>query len=310
MKMNTRVPLYVLLVLFIALMLTSGAANSQSRNPQIPNELQGNVFTYQGRLTSDNNQVNVNCDFLFSLWDAESGPLQVGDTLAKTILVKNGLFTANLDFGSGAFDGETRWLEISVRCPTGIGSYTTIGRQVITAAPYASYSLKANHALDADYALNSDMLDGHHASDFLLPNETISDTLSVSAAAFSPGDNSCVFTNTGMELFASGIGRCGAYNAGLQIPDGVTITKLIFHWKDGSNLDAVAFLRGNNFNGGQPLELASVYTNGNGNVVSNSSINTSILVDNSQYSYFLRLDVPDENIYAYGIQIEYEYTSP
>src|SRR5205085_3757006 len=52
--------------------------------------------------------------------------------------VSNGLFTAALDFGSTAFWGAGRWLEIAVR-PAGNGSYTTLApRQALTATPYAS----------------------------------------------------------------------------------------------------------------------------------------------------------------------------
>jgi hypothetical protein len=44
----------------------------------------------------------------------------------------------DLDFGSGVFNGEARWLEISVQCPTGSGDYTTLTpRQALTPAPYA-----------------------------------------------------------------------------------------------------------------------------------------------------------------------------
>jgi hypothetical protein len=51
--------------------------------------------------------------------------------------VSNGLFTTNLDFGTSAFQGDARWLQIAVR-QSGGGSYTTLSpRQALTAAPYA-----------------------------------------------------------------------------------------------------------------------------------------------------------------------------
>ncbi|MFQ3683128.1 tail fiber domain-containing protein [Roseiflexus sp.] len=99
----------------------------------------GSAFTYQGRLTSGGSAVSGNCDFQFSLWDAVSGGTQIGATQTPTnVPVSNGLFTVQLDFGSGAFNGTARWLEIAVRCPAGSGSYTPLApRQALTPAPYA-----------------------------------------------------------------------------------------------------------------------------------------------------------------------------
>jgi hypothetical protein len=43
-----------------------------------------------------------------------------------------------LDFGSGAFAGEARWLQTAVRCPAGGGEYTTLApRQALNPVPYA-----------------------------------------------------------------------------------------------------------------------------------------------------------------------------
>jgi len=99
----------------------------------------GTAFTYQGRLIKDGSPVNASCDFQFSLWDAVSGGTQVGTTQTKTVSVSNGLFTVtDLDFGAGAFQGDARWLQIAVRCPTGSGNYTPLDpRQALTPAPYA-----------------------------------------------------------------------------------------------------------------------------------------------------------------------------
>lgn len=48
------------------------------------------------------------------------------------------MFTVNLDFGVGSFDGNNRWLEVSVRTPPGVGNYTTLApRHKLTATPYA-----------------------------------------------------------------------------------------------------------------------------------------------------------------------------
>jgi len=51
--------------------------------------------------------------------------------------VANGLFTAPLDFGAGAFDGDARWLQI------GVEGNTLTPRQKLTATPYALFALAA-----------------------------------------------------------------------------------------------------------------------------------------------------------------------
>jgi hypothetical protein len=104
---------------------------------------QGTAFTYQGRLDRDGGPYTGSCDFQFSLWDAASEGSQFGETIEKTGLnVNNGLFTTQLDFGTGAFSGDARWLKISVQCP-GDADFTTFPRQALTGTPYAFYALSA-----------------------------------------------------------------------------------------------------------------------------------------------------------------------
>jgi hypothetical protein len=51
--------------------------------------------------------------------------------------VTNGLFTAQIDFGADAFQGDARWLQIGVKC-AGDASYVTLSpRQPLAPAPYA-----------------------------------------------------------------------------------------------------------------------------------------------------------------------------
>ena len=114
----------------------------------------GTAFTYQGQLKQAGLPVNASCDFRFKLWNAASSGAQVGSTLDMPLVVTGGLFSASLDFGGSAFNGQARWLEVSVSCPTGSNSYTSMGMQPVTPAPYALYSA------------NADQLDGQHASYF------------------------------------------------------------------------------------------------------------------------------------------------
>jgi len=99
----------------------------------------GTAFTYQGQLRKSGAPVTAMCNFQFSLFDAASGGAQIGATQTKSgVSVSNGLFTIpDLDFGSGAFNGEARWLAIAVQCPGDSGYTALIPRQALTPAPYA-----------------------------------------------------------------------------------------------------------------------------------------------------------------------------
>jgi hypothetical protein len=99
----------------------------------------GTGFTHQGRLTDGGSPANGEYDFQFRLYDAVSSGSQVGSTNNRgNVTVTEGLFTVQLDFGSGAFNGDARYLEIRVRPGASTGAYTTLTpRQALTPAPYA-----------------------------------------------------------------------------------------------------------------------------------------------------------------------------
>src|SRR5206468_7582295 len=103
------------------------------------------AFTYQGQLSvkGSGNQSVKSADIRFSLFDAAAGGTQIGTTNELSFgRLPGGRFTATLDFGAGVFNGDARWLEISVRTPAGSGSYKTLTpRQALNAAPYALYAM-------------------------------------------------------------------------------------------------------------------------------------------------------------------------
>jgi autotransporter-associated beta strand protein len=106
------------------------------------------AFTYQGQLKSGGTVVNGPCDMTFGLYDRASDGGSIGSPIATTVPVTNGLFTVDLDFGSAAFDGTGRWLEIQVNCT---GAIVTLPRQWVTPAPMALFASNANQldGLDA-----------------------------------------------------------------------------------------------------------------------------------------------------------------
>lgn len=98
----------------------------------------GTGFTYQGHLKNNNAPYSGLCDFQFGLYDALTAGTRLGLVGFKNVPVTEGYFTVVLDYGIGMFTGESRWLEIEVRCPTAVGNYTLLTpRQPLTAAPYA-----------------------------------------------------------------------------------------------------------------------------------------------------------------------------
>jgi hypothetical protein len=104
----------------------------------------GSPFTYQGRLIEGEMALDGSCDLRFHLFDAETGGNLLETRDVPGAVVQDGLFTVVLDFGPGFFQGEARWLEISVRHPSGAGDYTPlVPRQSLTAVPYALYAARA-----------------------------------------------------------------------------------------------------------------------------------------------------------------------
>jgi hypothetical protein len=133
----------------VALLALMHIVRAQGPGPQSATAAQaavlGTGFTYQGQLARSGLPVSGACDFRFSLWDAAgsgsppAGGTQIGGTQIVTDTnVTGGLFTVRLDFGSSAFTGDARYLQVAVRCPAGDGSYATLApRQSLTAVPYA-----------------------------------------------------------------------------------------------------------------------------------------------------------------------------
>jgi hypothetical protein len=116
----------------------------------------GSGFTYQGRLFDSGSPANGTYDLQLVLYTAEVGGSQVGGTLLKeNVSVQDGLFTVMLDFGSSAFTGDPRYMEIGVRPGDSTGAFSVLSpRRPITPTPYAVY------------AGNADRLDGYDSSYF------------------------------------------------------------------------------------------------------------------------------------------------
>jgi hypothetical protein len=123
----------------------SAAALLLAAMPTLPAFAQvGSDFTYQGKLELSGDLVNGSADFQFRLFSSSGGGSQIGSTQnVNNVNLVDGLFTLPLNFGSDAFNGDERYLEIAVRSPADSGSFVILTpRQKLTAAPYAQFSAK------------------------------------------------------------------------------------------------------------------------------------------------------------------------
>jgi hypothetical protein len=103
----------------------------------------GTAFTYQGQLSVSGVPADGPHDFEFRLFDAVSGGTPIGGTVlsAEDLVVVDGTFTVELDFGLSPFDGGDLWLELRVRDGADTGGHAILApRQRLTAVPYAVHA--------------------------------------------------------------------------------------------------------------------------------------------------------------------------
>lgn len=106
------------------------------------------AFSYQGRLSDNGQLANGSFDLRFVLYDASTNGTAVGTPSPSDVddtAIAGGLFTATLDFGPAALNGDARWIEVAVRAGSVANSNRTdntytklLPRQALTAAPYAA----------------------------------------------------------------------------------------------------------------------------------------------------------------------------
>ena len=135
----------VAIVVMAAIVATPFAISLAQDSPSggAANAAIGSAFTYQGRLEQDGVPANGDYDFRFTLHGDAVANAQVGAQLTQTRTVTNGIFTASLDFGPTAFEGNERWLAVEAK-QAGGGTFALLSpRQQLNATPYAQF---ASHA--------------------------------------------------------------------------------------------------------------------------------------------------------------------
>jgi hypothetical protein len=99
------------------------------------------AFTYQGQLRDGGTNANGAYTMIFKLYDAVTSGNQIGSAITNSPTLGNGLFTVNLNFGAGAFNGSARWLDITIS--NGGVTQTLSPRVQVLPAPYALYAAVA-----------------------------------------------------------------------------------------------------------------------------------------------------------------------
>jgi hypothetical protein len=139
---------------------------------------QTSSFTYQGKLADAGVAANGTYDITFKLYDTLANGTQVGNDIVRDdVVVTDGEFTVDLDFGVAAFaSGASRFLQLEVRPGASSGTFTTlVPRQPLTSSPYA---VKAANATTADSLTAACVLCVTDANIFSLDGSKVTGTIS------------------------------------------------------------------------------------------------------------------------------------
>lgn len=148
-----RICLSTLFALVVALAFAGQIALAQTSS-----------FTYQGKLADSGVAANGTYDITFKLFDMLANGTQVGtDIVRDNVVVSDGGFTVDLDFGAAAFaSGASRFLQLEVRPGASVGTFTTlVPRQPLTSSPYAVKAASASFADSLSSACALCVTDAH-----------------------------------------------------------------------------------------------------------------------------------------------------
>lgn len=268
------------------------------------------AFTYQGVLRKDGNPVNGECMLQFSLWDRSTAGTQIGIAQVVTVPVQAGQFTAVVNntgqFSAAAFNGEARWLELTVKCPAASGNFIPITpRQPIFAAPLASglvphAEIKSEYSSSIKPVLKISALDSV-VSDYPNGLWVSTDTY---PTAYASGDEVGVWsdsvdgaaikgsTDTGTAFW----GVAGANGKAAKFEGNVEITGKLF-----SRMSSQSALMG-----GGPLPLTSSFASSGGTLMIFFSGSGFSNANEAHIGMYIKID--DQNVGAAEIFANNSYT--
>lgn len=132
--------------------------------------------------------------------------------------------------------------------------------------------------------------------------------ISIAAGALYPSSGDCDYLNLGPYLMNND-GDC-LYVGGVQLPQGATVTKLTAYWSDYSSQEISAGL--NRVPHGLVTDYTLAWVESSGNSGDGSGSDTDIdyaTIDHSLYAYYVWWNLPDKDLTAQNIVIEYTYST-
>lgn len=134
----------VWLVGAVLITLSASAQTVFARDGQekkVKPHLAPSAFIYQGQLKEGSVPAEGSYDFQFTLYTAQTGGDELGSLVYDDLVLSNGLFKVELDFGRAALNGQESWLEVAVRLGGSTDPYTVLSpRQRLTPVPYAIFA--------------------------------------------------------------------------------------------------------------------------------------------------------------------------
>jgi hypothetical protein len=169
---------------------------------------------------------------IFKLFDAVTGGTQIGSAITNNPTLANGLFSVNLDFGTGAFEGNGRWLDISV---TNSGVTQNLSPRIqVLPAPYALYASVAatvtNGAISSAQIANGAVTNRNLTANAVAGTNIASGQVVKSfngltdVVALSPGLNVTFLTNGNTVQISAGVPNLQVFGANgtFTVPTNVT----------------------------------------------------------------------------------------
>jgi hypothetical protein len=114
----------------------------------------------------------------------------------------------------------------------------------------------------------------------------------------------CTYFNYGNSLQPALNDNSCYFVSGIRLPDGVTVTKITMYWYDFDEIENIeaTIYRSTFFGEEEGLStISSTFLGAAGS----SDVGTSFLIDNGNYEYYIRVNIPTVDLMLFGFRIEY-----